>query len=197
MTQPALPVSLADIQRQYEEALARQNGAPTDPQLAPFAPPPPTQPAPQPAPATPPPGFYQASDGRFYPLSAQPQAAPAPAPQPAPVAAPAPLAPAPLPSGFSIPPQQAQALATQHAQQTLPINPPEAQQALLPEAQATMPEPKRKRGGGRKPATAAAGETQTQADATDLSGVAFEELAAELGRRGFQVDLRWHSAAEC
>lgn len=144
---------------------------------------PPPAPAAPPAfvPQQPPPGFYQASDGRMYPLPTQAPAAPppAPAPQPAPVAAPAapaPAAPAPaVPSGFSIPPQQAQQLAAQHASQPLPINPPEAQQALLPETQAAMPEPKRKRG-GRKPANAtAAAVAGTQ---TDGEGDLAEALAA-------------------
>lgn len=135
MTQATLPASLADLQAAY---LAAQPGA------APAAAPPPPAQSFAPPPQAPP-GYYIASDGNTYPL--QPQAfvaAPAPAPAPA------------QPSGFSIPPQQAAALATQHAQAPLPINPPEAQQALLPGVQAVMPEPKKRGRGKAKAAVAGA-----------------------------------------
>jgi hypothetical protein len=181
--------SLAEIQAAY---LAAQQGqppaAPAAPQgfapapAAPLAPPPPQQ-APQA-----PPGFYQASDGRFYPLAAQPSPqtppAPAPAPQPAPAPLPAPAAPA-APQGFSVPPAQAIELAAQHAQQALPINPPEAQQALLPAAQSAMPEPK-KRGGGRKRTAPAAGNANgNAAEGEDLSfAEAYAALAAFIPKGG-------------
>lgn len=145
--------ALAAIAAAYQQNVAAPAAAPSVVQPAPAAPPPQV-----------PQGFYLASDGRMYPLPTQASAAPppAPAPAPAPAAAPAPVAPT-APTGFQIPPQQAVALATQHAQQTLPINPPEAQQALLPEAQSQMPEPKRKRN-ARKPSAAAAIANATETD---------------------------------
>jgi hypothetical protein len=178
MTQP-LPDSLAAIQAAYAQA---QAGAPA-------APPPPAQSfAPPPAPVQVPPGMYQASDGRFYPLAAQPQPAPAPV-APAPAAPQA--APALAPSGFSVPPQQAVALAAQHAAQPLPINPPEAQQALLPETQAQLPPEKKKR--VRKPTASApaanAGATEGESSGSDLASASTDLLVEVLTERGYIVRL--------
>jgi hypothetical protein len=177
-----LAPSLAAIQAAYAAA---NGGAPQAPAPAQsFAPPaPPAPPPPAAAPPQVPPGFYLASDNRLYPLAAQPQPAPAPqappvAPAPQPLPQPVAVAPAPaqapLPTGFSVPPQQAQQLAAQHAQQTLPINPPEAQQALQPEVQAALPEPK-KRGGGRKRTQPSA-----NANATEGEELSFAEAYAQL-----------------
>lgn len=168
MTQP-LPPSLLGLQKVYLEAQAAAGAAPPPAAAAP--------------PAPVPPGYYRASDGNVYPL--QPQPAAAPPPVAAPVFTPPPAAPAPAlaPAGFSIPPQQAQALATQHAQQMLPINPPEAQQALLPEAQQAMPEPK-KRGRGKAKAAVLPGAEQTAP--VDLST---DDLVEILTERGYVVRL--------
>lgn len=126
------------------------------------------QPSVVPAPQQVPPGFYLASDGRMYPLPTQTPAAPPPAPAPAPAYAPPPApGPAPALPGAQIPPQQAAALATQHAQQALPINPPEAQQALSPATQAVMPEP-RKRRGKAKAAPVAGASAEGSEDLADL-----------------------------
>jgi hypothetical protein len=178
MTQP-LPDSLAAIQAAYAQA---QAGAPA-------APPPPAQSfAPPPAPVQVPPGMYQASDGRFYPLAAQPQPQPAPAPvAPAPAAPQA--APALAPSGFSVPPQQAVALAAQHAAQPLPINPPEAQQALLPEVQAALPAEKKKRSRKASAPAANAGATESESSGSDLASASTDLLVEVLTERGYVVRL--------
>jgi hypothetical protein len=180
MTQP-LPDSLAAIQAAYAQA---QAGAPA-------APPPPAQSfAPPPAPVQVPPGMYQASDGRFYPLAAQPAPQAPPAPAPAPAAPQA--APALAPSGFSVPPQQAVALAAQHAAQPLPINPPEAQQALLPETQAQLPAEKKKRGRKQSPTQAAADLDQainTPMQGQALADVTTDLLVEVLTERGYVVRL--------
>jgi hypothetical protein len=181
MTQP-LPDSLAAIQAAYAQA---QAGAPA-------APPPPAQSfAPPPAPVQVPPGMYQASDGRFYPLAAQPQPQPAPAPVAAPAPAPAApqAAPALAPSGFSVPPQQAVALAAQHAAQPLPINPPEAQQALLPEVQAALPAERKKRGRKASAPAANAGATEGESSGSDLASASTDLLVEVLTERGYIVRL--------
>jgi hypothetical protein len=146
------------------------------------------------APAAPqiPPGYYLASDGKVYP-----QQPPAPAPQPAPPPPPAPAAvapppaPAPLPQppaaplpqppappsglgqGYAIPAAVAPLLVQQHLQQPLPINPPEAVQALDP----SLPPPVERKRRGKKAAGAVAG---VQLDGAGDLGAAIAELAALL-----------------
>jgi hypothetical protein len=107
-------------------------------------------------------GYYLASDGKVYPQQPAPAPQPAPPPPPAPVAVAPPPAPAPLPQppaalpqppappsglgqGYAIPAAVAPLLVQQHLQQPLPINPPEAVQALDP----SLPPPaeKKKRAG--------------------------------------------------
>jgi hypothetical protein len=178
MTQP-LPDSLAAIQAAYQQA---QAGAPA-------APPPHAQSfAPPPAPVQVPPGMYQASDGRFYPLAAQPAPQAPPAPTTAPAAPQA--APALAPSGFSVPPQQAVALAAQHAAQPLPINPPEAQQALLPEVQAALPAERKKRGRKASAPAANAGAAESESSGSDLASASTDLLVEVLTERGFEVTLK-------
>jgi hypothetical protein len=132
-----------------------------------------------------PPGYYLASDGKVYPQQPAPPApqpapppppaavAPPPAPLPQPPATPLPQPPAPpsgLGQGYAIPAAVAPLLVQQHLQQPLPINPPEAVQALDP----SLPPPAEKKKRGSRTKT-----TPMQAAANaDQAGVSLEELLA-------------------
>jgi hypothetical protein len=135
-------------------------------------------------------GYYLASDGKVYPQQPAPAPQPAPPPPPAPVAVAPPPAPAPLPQppaalpqppappsglgqGYAIPAAVAPLLVQQHLQQPLPINPPEAVQALDP----SLPPPAEKKKRGSRKAAAVGGVALEGAG--DLAG-AIAELAALL-----------------
>ncbi len=134
-----------------------------------------------------------------YPQAApaQPQA-PAPqyyvppaAQQPAPAAQPMvqqPLYAPPATNVYQVPQAAAAQLIQQHLAQPLPINPPEAVQALSPDA--PPPQPVKRGRGKAKPADAVAGvPLPPAADPVGVSGYTTEDLVNELAERGYTVGL--------